>query len=36
MDNALIYNAMMAWTALGIQDYSTLEQHDNAYCSYLY
>lgn len=27
MDNALNYNAMMAWTAFGMQDYSTLEQH---------
>ena len=27
MDNALSYNAMMAWTAFGMQDYSTLEQH---------
>lgn len=30
MDNALSYNAMMAWTAFGMQDYSTLEQHANA------
>ncbi|HBY17049.1 MAG TPA: hypothetical protein DEG90_07935 [Porphyromonadaceae bacterium] len=30
MDNALSYNAMMAWTAFGTQDYSTLEQHANA------
>lgn len=27
MDNTLSYNAMMAWTAFGMQDYSTLEQH---------
>lgn len=27
MDNALSYIAMMAWTAFGMQDYSTLEQH---------
>ena len=27
MDNALSYNAMMAWTAFGMQHYSTLEQH---------
>lgn len=26
MDNALSYNALMAWTAFGMQDYSTLEQ----------
>ena len=27
MDNSLNYNAMMAWTAFGMQDYFTLEQH---------
>lgn len=27
MDNVLSYNAMMAWTAFGMQDYSTLEKH---------
>lgn len=27
MDNALCYNAMMAWTAFEMQDYFTLEQH---------
>lgn len=27
MDNVLGYNAMMAWTAFGMQDYSTLEKH---------
>lgn len=34
MDNALSYNAMMAWTAFGMQDYSTLEQHANAIYNY--
>lgn len=27
MDNLLSYNAMMAWTAFGMQDYSAFEQH---------
>lgn len=27
MDNLLNYNAMMAWTAFGMQDYSTLGKH---------
>lgn len=27
MDNILSYNAMMAWTAFGNQDYSTMERH---------
>lgn len=34
MDNALSYNAMMAWTAFGKQDYSTLEQHASAIYNY--
>lgn len=34
MDNALSYNAMMAWTAFGMQDYSTLEQHGNEIYNY--
>lgn len=34
MDNALSYNAMMAWTAFGMQDYSTLEQHANEIYNY--
>lgn len=29
MDNTLSYNALMAWTAFGMQDYSTLERHGN-------
>ena len=27
MNNTLSYNAMMAWTAYGMQDYSSLEQN---------
>ncbi len=34
MDNALSYNALMAWTAFGMQDYSTLEQHYSAIYNY--
>ena len=34
MDNALSYNAMMAWTAFGMQDYSTLKQHANEIYNY--
>ena len=34
MDNALNYNAMIAWTAFGMQDYSTMEQHANAIYNY--
>ncbi len=34
MDNALSYNAMMAWNAFGMQDYSTLERHANEIYNY--
>lgn len=34
MDTALSYNAMMAWAAFGMQDYSTLEQYANAIYNY--
>lgn len=34
MDNALSYNAMMAWNAFGMQDYSTFERHANEIYNY--
>lgn len=34
MNNALNYNAMMAWTAFGMQDYAKLEQHAKAIYNY--
>lgn len=34
MDNALSYNAIMAWTAFGMQDYSSLERHANEIYNY--
>lgn len=34
MDNALSYNAIMAWTAFGMQDYSSLECHANEIYNY--
>ncbi len=34
MDNYLSYNAIMAWTAFGVRDYSTLEHHANEIYNY--
>lgn len=34
MDNVLSYNAMMAWSAFGMQDYATLENHANEVYNY--
>ena len=34
MDTALSYNAMMAWNAFGMQDYSTLARHANDIYNY--
>lgn len=34
MNNVLSYNAMMAWTAFGMQEYSTLEQHGKEIYNY--
>ncbi len=35
MDNSLSYNAMMAWTAFGMQDYSSLEQYARSIYNYV-
>lgn len=34
MDNLLNYNALMAWTAFGMQDYSDLEKHGQEVYNY--
>lgn len=34
MDNALSYNAMMAWTAFGLRDYPRLAKHGNEIYNY--